>query len=65
MFKLLVKISEQDDREFQQSYGRMPAWFRRHYKSRSANHVTPAPPELARELQFVKAWFDRAKKYRK
>ena len=64
MFKLLVHISEDDNRELQQSYGRISAWVRRHDKSPSTNYVAPEPAELEQELSFVKAWFDRVRKYR-
>lgn len=64
MFKLLAQITDQDDREFQQSYGRISAWVRRHDKSPSANYVAPEPTELEQELETVRAWFDRVKKYR-
>lgn len=64
MFKLLVHITEDDNRELQQSYGRISAWVRRHDKSPSTNYVAPEPAELEQELTFVKAWFDRVKKYR-
>ena len=33
MFKMLARITADDDREFQQSYGRCSAWARRHDKS--------------------------------
>jgi energy-coupling factor transporter ATP-binding protein EcfA2 len=64
MFKLLVHITEDDNREFQQSYGRISAWVRRHDKSPSTNYVAPEPAELEEELAFVKGWFDRVRKYR-
>ena len=64
MFKVLARITDQDDREFQQSYGRISAWVRRHDKSPSANYVAPEPTELEQELTTVRAWFDRVKKYR-
>lgn len=64
LFKLLVQITDQDDREFQQSYGRISAWARRHDKSPLTNYVAPEPAELEQELAFVKTWFDRVRKYR-
>lgn len=64
MFKLLVKITEDDDRDFQQSYGRISAWARRHDKSPLTNYVAPEHTELEDELAFVRDWFDRIKKYR-
>jgi hypothetical protein len=64
MFRLLARITEQDDQEFQQSYARISAWARRHDKSPATNYVAPEPAELEQELKTVKAWFERVKKYR-
>ncbi len=64
MFKLLARITADDDREFQQSYGRCSAWARRHDKSPASNYVAPEPADLEQELAFVKAWYERIKKYR-
>lgn len=65
MFKVLARITEDDDREFQQSYGRISAWVRRHDKSPTTNYVAPEPSEFEQELKGVRAWFDRIKTYRK
>lgn len=65
MFKVLARITDDDDREFQQSYGRISGWARRHDKSPTSNYVAPEPSELEQELAFVKTWFGRIKKYRK
>ena len=64
MFKMLARITADDDREFQQSYGRCSAWARRHDKSPATNYVAPEPGDLEQELAFVKAWYERIKKYR-
>ena len=64
MFKVLARITEDDDREFQQSYGRISAWARRHDKSLTTNYVAPEPAELEQELTFVRGWFGRVKNYR-
>lgn len=64
LFRLLAKITEQDDREFQDGYGRCSQWARRHDKSPETNHVAPEPEEMAQELTSVRAWFDRVKKYK-
>jgi hypothetical protein len=65
MFKLLVRITDEDNREFQQSYARCSGWLRRHDKDPSANYVAPEPEDLEQELAFVRAWFARVKGYRK
>lgn len=64
MFKMLARITADDDREFQQSYGRCSAWARRHDKSPATNYVAPEPADLEQELAFVRAWYERIKKYR-
>jgi hypothetical protein len=64
MFKVIARITDVDDREFQDSYGRCSQWARRHDKSRATNYVAPEPEDLEQELMFVRAWFDRVKKYR-
>lgn len=63
MFKVLAKITETDNQEFQQSYERCSAWVRRHDKSQATNYVPPEPEELEHELAFVRTWFARVKKY--
>jgi ABC-type glutathione transport system ATPase component len=64
MFKVLARITAEDNREFQQSYGRISGWARRHDKSPSANYVAPEPTDLEQEIAVVKAWFGRIKNYR-
>jgi energy-coupling factor transporter ATP-binding protein EcfA2 len=63
-FRVLAKITDQDDREFQQSYSRISTWVRRHDKSPAVNYVAPDPSDLESEIALVRAWFDRVKKYR-
>jgi energy-coupling factor transporter ATP-binding protein EcfA2 len=63
-FRILAKITEDDDREFQASYARCSRWARRHDKSGEVNYVPPTDKELEQELALVRAWFDRVKKYR-
>lgn len=64
MLKLFVQINEGDNKEFQESYSRISRWARRHDKSLDTNFVPPEVDELSRELELVKAWFDRVRKYR-
>jgi hypothetical protein len=63
MFKVLARITEDDNHAFQQSYGRVSGWARRHDKSPTTNYVAPEPDELQDELDAVKEWFARVKKY--
>jgi energy-coupling factor transporter ATP-binding protein EcfA2 len=63
MFKVLARITDDDNRAFQQSYGRVSGWARRHDKSPTTNYVAPEPDELDAELKAVREWFDRVRKY--
>ena len=63
MFRVLARITEEDDREFQGSYGRCSKWLRRHDKSPDTNFVAPDVKELEDELAFVQKWHDRVRKY--
>lgn len=64
MFRLLARITDDDNRQFQQSYGRCSGWARRHDKSPSTNYVAPEPDELEHKLAFVRAWYDRVRRYK-
>lgn len=64
MFRLFARITDDDDREFQESYGRCSQWARRHDKSPATNYVPPEPTEMEQELAAVRDWFARVKKYR-
>ena len=64
MFRLLVNIKSHDNHEFQESYGRVSRWARRHDKSVETNPVPPRIDELEAELQLVRVWFDRVRGYR-
>ncbi len=63
MFRALAAISVQDDNEFQESYGRVSRWARRHDKSPELNHVAPTINEMTDELGSVRSWYDRVRKY--
>ncbi len=63
MFRVSAKITEQDDKEFQASYGRCSKWLRQHDKSTDTNYVVPAVDELEAEVTLVRAWHDRIRKY--
>ena len=63
MFRLLVQITEDDDRELQQSYGRCSQWARRHDKSPDVNYVAPDVSDMEDELEAVRQWHDRVRRY--
>lgn len=64
MFKVLARITGDDDREFQQSYARCSEWTRRHDKSPATNYVAPEPAALEAELSLVRGWYDRVRGYK-
>jgi len=41
MVRFLARITEEDDRELQQSFGRCSTWAKRHGKDPSVNYVAP------------------------
>jgi energy-coupling factor transporter ATP-binding protein EcfA2 len=63
-FRVLSRITDTDNDEFQQSYSRCSTWLRRHDKSQTINYVAPEPHDLQAELTLVKAWHDRVRKYK-
>lgn len=64
MVKILVRFSEEDDREFQASYSRVSQWAKRHDKSGMVNYVAPSVDTLEEEFQKVDQWFKRVKAYK-
>jgi DNA repair exonuclease SbcCD ATPase subunit len=64
MFRLFARITDADDREFQDSYARCSQWARRHDKSAEVNYVAPQPEELEKELALARSWFERVSKYK-
>jgi hypothetical protein len=64
MFRLFARITDDDDRGFQESYSRCSQWARRHDKSPATNYVPPEPSDMEQELDHVRGWFARVKKYR-
>jgi energy-coupling factor transporter ATP-binding protein EcfA2 len=63
MFRVLAQITDDDDKEFQASYGRCSKWLRRHRKSTEVNYVAPDVDEMEAELTLVQTWHDRVRKY--
>ena len=63
MFRMLAKISEGDNTEFQTSYLKVSRWARRHDKSPELNYVAPRPEDMDAELTLVRTWHKRVKGY--
>lgn len=64
MVKVLTRFSEQDQAEFEASYGRVSQWAKRHDKSALVNYVAPDVAVLEAELAQVGQWFKRVKGYK-
>jgi hypothetical protein len=65
MFRILARITDEDDTEFQSSYARVSRWAPRHDKAPEVNYTAPTVEEMGEELERVKAWFKRVKGYAK
>lgn len=64
MVKIAERITEDDNRELQDSYGRCSGWTR-HDQDVSLNYVPPTLDALTAELDRAEAWYKRVKGYRK
>jgi len=63
MFRVLSRITSDDDNEFQASYAKISRWARRHDKDVAMNYTAPDDNEMATELALVHTWFKRVKGY--
>jgi hypothetical protein len=64
MVKVLVRVTHEDNLEYQDIYGRVSEWAKRHDKSEDTNFVAPTPAELEHELAKVRTWFTRIRGYK-
>ncbi|HEV7400225.1 MAG TPA: hypothetical protein VGN84_08120 [Solirubrobacterales bacterium] len=64
MLKVVSRVTEEDNKQFQASYKRSSEWARRHDKSPSHNYVAPEPNELEAELESIRAFQARVKQYK-
>lgn len=65
MFKVIARITEEDNREFQAGYGVVSGWARRHDKSEETNWVPPSIEEMEAELNRADEWYKRVTGYQK
>jgi hypothetical protein len=63
-FRILAAITQDDDIEFQAGYGACSTWARRHNKAQETNYVPPEPDEMKAEVDRIREWQKRVKKYR-
>ncbi|NEA30206.1 AAA family ATPase [Streptomyces sp. SID13031] len=63
MFKVLAKVTPEDDAEFQSCYGQTSTWARRHDNNPGSIYVPPEPNVLEDSLKVLKAWRTRIRGY--
>jgi hypothetical protein len=63
-FRILAAVTQEDDAEFQAGYGACSTWARRHNKAQETNYVPPEPDEMKAEVERIRQWQKRVKKYR-
>jgi ATPase subunit of ABC transporter with duplicated ATPase domains len=64
MLKLLVRITEDDNANFQEGYSKVTEWVARHDQSEDKSTVPPTVDELEVELQRAREWYERVKGYK-
>jgi energy-coupling factor transporter ATP-binding protein EcfA2 len=64
MFRILARISADDDRIYQAGYAKCSRWTRRHDKSVEVNYVAPTPDEMAEALREAREFYKRIRSYR-
>ena len=64
MVKVLAEFTNEDYIQFNDSYGRVSRWAKRHDKSAHLNYVAPELDELEEELGLVDQWFKRVRSYK-
>jgi hypothetical protein len=63
MIKLLAKITEQDNTDFQSGYSQVSKWAPRHDKSEETNFVAPTVEQMELELNRASEWQKRIATY--
>ena len=63
MFKMLVRITEQDDNDYLSGYAKASEWAPRHDQAPETNFIAPEPDELEAERTRFKEWVARIERY--
>lgn len=63
MVRMLAKITEDDNNDYQEGYGKTSKWALRHDKAEETNYVPPESSELEAEYTRLKAWHKRIRSY--
>lgn len=64
MMKVVARITEDDNKQLQESYRRCSRWARRHDKDVALIYSAPPVEDLEKEHAFVEGWFSRVRKYK-
>lgn len=63
LFRVLSKVTDEDNSEFQTGYKKASKWATRHDKDDDLNYVAPEIPDLRDEIAKLRTWHKRIKKY--
>jgi hypothetical protein len=63
MFRVVARITSDDNVDFQEGYGTISEWASRHDKSEDANFTAPSTAQMKGELERAKGWFKRITSY--
>lgn len=63
MVRMLAKITEDDNTDYQDGYGKTSKWALRHDKAEETNYVPPEPSDLLWEYERLKEFGRRIKSY--
>lgn len=64
MVKLLARITDDDNRDFQEGYSKVSEWATRHDQSEDKNTVPPTIEELEVEWRRARDWYKKVKGYK-
>jgi ABC-type cobalt transport system, ATPase component len=63
--RIIGRVTEQDVKTYDDSYGRISAWASRHDPNPALNYVPPTVEELKSEIDVIEDWLNRVKKYQR
>jgi energy-coupling factor transporter ATP-binding protein EcfA2 len=63
MFRMVARITADDNQDFQDGYSTVTEWASRHDKSEEVNYTPPSTAQMKSELERARAWFNRIKSY--
>lgn len=63
MFRMVARITDQDNKDFQEGYEIVSEWAKRHDKSEDVNFTPPSTAQMQTEFDRARSWFGRIKSY--